>query len=107
MVLSCDTSRNIMKRAHANPILDPRMYQVEFVGGKVTELLPMSLPSQCMPYVMQTRMCIFLDALADYHKHNKEVSLTDQQIAVQGKLKVGKVAACGRMVLPHGRSCPS
>ena len=29
---------NIMGRAHTNPILDTRMYQVELAGGKVTEL---------------------------------------------------------------------
>ena len=28
-----------MGRAHTNPILNIRMYQVEFAGGKVTELL--------------------------------------------------------------------
>ena len=26
-----------MGKAHANPILDTRMYQVEFAGGEVTE----------------------------------------------------------------------
>ena len=33
-----DTSGNVMGRAHMNSILDTRMYQVEFVWGKVTEL---------------------------------------------------------------------
>ena len=35
---SHDSNRNIMGRAHMNPILNTRMYQVEFGGGKVTEL---------------------------------------------------------------------
>ena len=27
----------VMGRFHTNPILDTRMYQVEFAGGKVTD----------------------------------------------------------------------
>ena len=29
---------NMMDRAHANPIMDTRLYQVEFSGSEVTEL---------------------------------------------------------------------
>ena len=38
-VVACnhDSNRNMMGRAHMNPILDIRTYQVEFAGG-VTEL---------------------------------------------------------------------
>ena len=38
MALSCNASGNIMGRAHANPIMDTRLYQVKATGGKVTEL---------------------------------------------------------------------
>ena len=31
-------SGNVMDRAHMNPILDTKMYQEEFAGGKVTKL---------------------------------------------------------------------
>ena len=34
-----NTNGNMMGRAHTNPILNTRMYQVEFAGGKVTELI--------------------------------------------------------------------
>ena len=34
---SLDTNGKVMGRSHTNPILDKRMYQVEFAGGKVTE----------------------------------------------------------------------
>ena len=48
---SCDTSGNVMGRAHKNPTLDTRMYQVEFTGGKVTELttnvIAESMYTQC------------------------------------------------------------
>ena len=35
---SRDAKGNVMGRSHTNPILDTRMYQVEFAGGEVTEL---------------------------------------------------------------------
>ena len=35
---SCNINGSIMGRAHTNPILDTRMYQVEFAGDEVTEL---------------------------------------------------------------------
>ena len=38
VVWSCNAKGNIMSRAHTNPILDTRMYQVEFAGDKDTEL---------------------------------------------------------------------
>ena len=38
VVQSHKTYGNIMDRAHANPIMDTRLYQVEFAGGKVIEL---------------------------------------------------------------------
>ena len=34
---SGNTNGNVMGRAHTNPILDTRMYQIEVTGGKVTE----------------------------------------------------------------------
>ena len=35
---SRDANENVMGRSHTNPILDTRMYQVEFAWGNVTEL---------------------------------------------------------------------
>ena len=46
-----DASGNIMHRAHMNPILNTRRFQVEFTGGKVTELtanvIAESMYAQC------------------------------------------------------------
>ena len=52
---SHNASANVMGRIHTNPILDTRMYQVEFTGGKVTEMAN-SLLNQCMPSMMQMGM---------------------------------------------------
>ena len=35
---SYDANGNVMGRAHVNPILDTRIYQVELADGEVTEL---------------------------------------------------------------------
>ena len=39
VVQSCDASGNIMGKPQMNPIHDTKIYQVEFTGGKVTELI--------------------------------------------------------------------
>ena len=38
MAWSGDAKGNVIGRANANTIMDGRTYQVEFTGGKVTEL---------------------------------------------------------------------
>ena len=82
---SCHARRNVMGRAHVNPMIDIRMCQVEFAGGKVTELtsniIAESMYAQCNADVNEY---LLLDAL--YLKDNNAISLTDQQIAVWGRL---------------------
>ena len=56
---SHDANGNVMGKVHANTILDTKTYQVEFAGGKITELTASSLPSQCIPNVMQMEMSIY------------------------------------------------
>ena len=48
------------------------MYQVEFTGGKVTEVT-----ANVIAYLL-------LEVLVDYHKDNKAISLTDQQTSMWG-----------------------
>ena len=83
---SLDDSGNIMGRAHENPIMDTRLYQVEFKGGKVTELTPNVIPelmyAQCDA---NGNEYLLLDALVYYCKDNKAISLTHQQIIVWGR----------------------
>ena len=53
MAYICDASRDVMDRAHTIQILYTRMYQVEFAGGKATELtaniIAESIYTQCDP----------------------------------------------------------
>ena len=78
VALNCNTNGNIMGRAHTNPILDTRTYQVEFAGGKVTVLnahvIAESMFTQCNA---NGKEYLLLDVLVDYCKDNKVVSLTE------------------------------
>ena len=56
---SDNASGHVMGRAHANPMMDTIMYQIELAGNKVTELTPTSLLSQSMPNTMQMGMHIY------------------------------------------------
>ena len=83
---SRDANGNVMGRYHTNSILDSRMYQVEFTWGKVTELIANviaeSVYAQCN---LDGNEYLLLYMLVDYRKNNKAISLSDQQITVQGR----------------------
>ena len=74
-----------MCRAHANPIFDTMMYQVEFAGGEVTELIANvfseSIYAQCGA---DGNEYLLFNLLIHHHKDNKAISLPDQQTSVQG-----------------------
>ena len=83
---NCNANKNIMGRAHANPVLNTRMYQVEFNKGKVTILMNNIIGAwmyaQCDADVSEY---LHLDLLDDYHNENKKISLTDQQTSIWGR----------------------
>ena len=77
VVWSHNASGNVMGRVHTNLIMDTRMYQVEFVGGNVTELttnvISESMYAQCNA---DGNEYLLLDVLVDYWKDNKAIPLT-------------------------------
>ena len=81
-----DSNGNVLGRAHANPILDIRLYQVEFAGGKAIELttnvIAESMYTKCDN---DGNEHLLFDLLLDYQKGDKAVSLSDQQTSVWGK----------------------
>ena len=91
---SHDASGNIMGAAQANPIMDTRLYQVEFIGFEVTELtanvIAESMYAQCDA---DKNEYLLLDVLVDYLKDNKAIFLTDQQITVWGRPVTQKTTA--------------
>ena len=74
-----DTNGHATGRAHSNPFLYTRMYQVEFAGGEVTELttniIAESMYAQCDE---NWNEYLLLALLVDYCKNNKAMSFTDQ-----------------------------
>ena len=103
-----------MDRVHTNPVLDIMMYLVEFAGGEVTELTNKLIAElTCAQCGAAGNEYLFLDSLIEYCKDDKAIPLLikrpvcgpEQQPITP--LQVGKFAASGRMVLPHGRSCPT
>ena len=77
----CDTDGNPMGRSHANPILDTRIYNVEFDDGDVTELttnlITESMYSQCDP---NRNQYLLLDQLIDHRSTDRVVALPDQVV---------------------------
>ena len=77
------------------------MYQDEFAGGKVTELttniIAESMYAQCD---IDGNEYLLLDALVDDCKHNKDISLIDWQITVQGRSVTCKTTA-GKQICCH------
>ena len=87
MAHSHGANGNVMGRANMNPILDTRMYQVAFAGGKVIEktinIIAEPMYAQCDA---DGNEYLLLDTLVDHHKDNKMISLTNQhQICCQWK----------------------
>ena len=62
------------------------MYHVEFAGGKITELSA-NIIAELMysQWNAEGYEYLLFDALVDYHRHNKAISLLDQQIIVRGR----------------------
>ena len=59
MARSKDTNGNVIGRFHTNPILDTRMNQVEFAGGKVTELATNIIAESMYANVIQKGMSTY------------------------------------------------
>ena len=82
---SCNANGNIIERAHWNPKLDTKTYQVEFTGGKVAEfmanVIAESMYAQCNA---DGNEYLLIDILVDYCKDNKVIYLTYQLTTVQG-----------------------
>ena len=83
MAQSCNTSGDIMGRAHMNTNLDTRMYQVEFAISKVTELtINVIAESMYAQNNADGNKYLLLDVQIGYGKDKKTISLTNQQTTI-------------------------
>ena len=72
-----------MCRAHANSILDTRLYQIEFNGGEVTEFIHNVITeSMCVQHDAEENEYLLLYLLIDHWKDERVISISDQQINI-------------------------
>jgi hypothetical protein len=75
-----DSDGNPIGRAHNNPILDTRTYNVEFDNGDVTELtanvIAESMYSQCD---IEGNQYLLLDIFVDFRKSDKALTIPQQE----------------------------
>ena len=77
---NCNENRNVMVRAHENPILDTMKYQVEFAGGEVKELIANVIIESTYTLCSADRNeFLLLGLIIDFHNDDKSVSITDEQ----------------------------
>ena len=70
---------NVMGRANTIPIVDTRMYQVEFTGG--ADVIAELIYTQCNT---DRNEYLLLDVRVVYQKDNKAISIMDQHNTVWG-----------------------
>ena len=91
---SHDARGIVTGRAYAIPILNTRTCQVEYAGGELTYLTT-NIIAELM-YVQcnaDGNEYLLLDSLVHHHKDNKAISLTKQQITIQGRPVTHKTTA--------------
>ena len=76
---------NLIGRANKNSILDTHLYEVEYLGGEMTELLAniiaASLYAQCD---VGRKEYLLLETFIDHWKNGSALSIEDQQVVIQG-----------------------
>ncbi len=114
-VVSCKRKAEgkIIGHAHDNPILDSRLYDIEFADGKVTALtinaIAKAMYAQCDP---DGNAYILLDKLIDVKRTEDALLLEQQKITITvppatvSPQRVGSFVADVRMAPPLGKSCP-
>jgi hypothetical protein len=81
-----DSDGNPIGVAHRNPVLDTRVYEVQFPDGRTEEVaanvIAQALYSQCDP---DGNEFVLLDSIVDWRKDDSAVKLKDQARIVDGK----------------------
>ena len=76
----------VIGRANTNPILDTRLYEVQFPGGEVTELtanvIAQSMYAQCDA---DGNEYLLLESFVDYRKESGALTMDEQEIVVRGR----------------------
>ena len=85
---------NIMGRAHSNPLLDNRVYQVKFpraeVAALIANIIVESIYTQCNT---DGNEYLLFDILIDHWKEKKAISISHQKISVRYRPVIRKLIA--------------
>ena len=77
---------NLIGRFKKNPILETHLYEVEFPGGEMTELvaniIAESIYTQCD---VNGNEYLLLEAFINYRKNVSALSVEDQKVVIEGK----------------------
>ena len=83
--LKHDANGNPIGRSNQNPILNTRLYEVEFLGGEMSELaaniISESMYVQCD---LDGNEYLLLEAFIDHRKNGSALSVDDQMIVIKG-----------------------
>ena len=76
---------NLIDRSHKNPIVDTCLYEVEFPGGEMTELvaniIPESMYTQCD---VNENEYLLLEAFVNDQENGSALSVEDQEVVIKG-----------------------
>ena len=87
------------------PLLDNMMYQVTFTGGQVTELSIHIIVKSIYTQVDEDRNGYFLlNLIVNYHKDDKAIFLTEQQISIHRRAVTHKFTA-GQQICCQWKHC--
>jgi len=82
---------DVIGRANSNPILDTRVYEVEFANGRVSEvtanLIAENMLSQCD---LHGRQYLLLDHITDHRSDDTAVKYSDRFVNINGKQHLRK-----------------
>ena len=98
-------------RAHDNPIMDSRVYEVEYLDGHKASLAANTIAVNMFAHIDDEGKCsVLLDSIPDHRVSGDQVLNDDAFITSKngGKrwkqtTKVGRYNCCGRMARPPGR----
>ena len=81
-----DADGNLIGWSNANPILDSRLYEVEFANGEVAKLTANVITEAMFAQCDENRNeYILLDSLVDHKKGVDAMTMDDQKIVVNGR----------------------
>ena len=101
-----DANCNLIGRSNQNPILDTYLYEVEFPGGEITELVVIIAESMYAQCDANGNEYLLLESFINHRKNGPALSIEDQKVVIKGQEMLRKSTA-DKTDPHHGRSYPT